>query len=73
MITLIQIKSKFQEAIKEAIHYSGLSQSDVARRINVKPQTVHEYLTGKSMPAFDTFANLCQVLDLDPAEILCLK
>ena len=27
----------------------------------------------RSMPALDTFANLCAVLDLDPAEILCLK
>ena len=69
MITLEQIKIKLQEALK----CSGLSQSDIARKIGVRPQTVFEYLNGKIMPALDTFANLCKVLDLDPAEILCLN
>ncbi|MDE6275071.1 MAG: helix-turn-helix domain-containing protein [Clostridia bacterium] len=73
MITLEQIKSKFQEVVKEAITYSGITQSEIARRIRVSPQTVSDYLKGNIMPAFDTFANLCEVLDLDPAEILCLK
>ena len=73
MITSEQIKSKFQEIVKEVIRYSGDSQAEIARRIGVKPQTVFEYLTGKIMPSLDTFANLCKVLDLDPAEILCLN
>lgn len=69
MIELEQIKSKLQEALK----YNELSQSEIARRIGVKPQTVYEYLNGMIVPALDTFANLCKVLDLDPAEILCLN
>ena len=73
MINLLQIKTKFQEVVKEAMKYSGLSQSEVARRIGVSQQTMSNYLKGKIMPAFDTFANLCKVLDLDPAEILCLN
>ena len=73
MITLLQIKSKFQKVVKEAINYSGLSQSEVARRIGVSQQTMSNYLKGKILPAFDTFANLCNVLDLDPAEILCIS
>lgn len=73
MITLLQIKLKFQEVVKEAINYSRLSQSEVARRIGVSQQTMSNYLKGKILPAFDTFANLCEVLDLDPAEILCLS
>ena len=73
MINLLQIKSKFQEVVKEAIKCNGLSQSEVARRIRVSQQTMSNYLKGKIMPAFDTFANLCEVLDLDPAEILCLN
>ena len=73
MVTLSQIKSKFQEVVKEAIKYSGLSQSEIGRRIGIKPQTMSDYLKGKILPAFDTFANLCNVLDLDPAEILCIN
>ncbi len=73
MVTLEQIKSKFQEVVREAIKYSKLTQSEISRRIGVKPQTMSDYLKGKILPAFDTFANLCKVLDLDPVEILCLN
>ena len=73
MITLTQIKSKLQKAILDAVKYNNISQAEIARRIGVKPQTMSNYLNGKIMPAYDTFANLCKVLDLDPAEILCLN
>ena len=68
MITSAQIKEKLQEALK----YSGMSQSEIARQVGIRPQTVFQYFNGEIMPSLDTFANLCQVLDLDPAEILCL-
>ena len=68
MITLNQIRAKLQEAIKQ----SGLSQTETAKKIGIGQQTVSEYLHGKSMPALDTFANLCAVLDVDPAELLCI-
>ena len=68
MITLNQIRAKMQEAIKQ----SGLSQTEIAKKIGIGQQTVSEYLHGKSMPALDTFANLCAVLDVDPAELLCI-
>ena len=73
MITSEQIKTKFQETVKDAIKYSGLSQAEISRRIGVRPQTMSDYLKGEIMPALDTFANLCKVLDLDPVEILCLN
>ena len=68
MITLNQIRAKLQEAIKQ----SGLSQTEIAKKIGIGQQTVSEYLHGKSPPALDTFANLCAVLDVDPAELLCI-
>lgn len=68
MITLEQIRNNLQEAIKQ----SGLTQTELAKRLGIGQQTISEYLHNKSMPALDTFANLCAVLDLDPAEILCL-
>lgn len=69
MVTLNKIRAKLQEAIKQ----SGLSQTEIANKIGVGQQTVSEYLHGKSMPALDTFANLCAVLDLDANEILCVS
>lgn len=68
MITLNLIRAKLQEAIKQG----GLSQTELARRLGIGQQTVSEYLHGKSMPALDTLANLCAVLDLDANDILCV-
>lgn len=69
MITLEEIQKKLAESIK----YSGMSQTEIARKIGVKQQQISSYLYGKTLPALDTLANLCQVLDLDANEILCLK
>ena len=69
MITLEQIRTNIQEAIKN----SGLTQTALAKQLGIYQTAVSQYLSGRAMPALDTFANLCAVLDLDPAEILCLK
>ena len=68
MIVLTQIHDKLAEAIRQ----SGLTQTALAKRLGVSQPTIGQYLSGRSMPALDTFANLCAVLDVDPAYILCL-
>ena len=67
MITLTQIQSKLAEAIRQ----SGMTQTELGRQLNIRQQTVSHYIKGDIMPALDTFANLCIVLDVDPADILC--
>lgn len=66
MVTIELIRSRLIEAIK----LSELSQTELAKKLNVKQPTVLMYLSGKAMPALDTFANICAVLDVDPAYIL---
>lgn len=66
METIELIRSRLIEAIK----LSELSQTELAKKLNVKQPTVSMYLSGKAMPALDTFANICAVLDVDPAYIL---
>ena len=68
MIDLDKIRRKLQEAIKN----SGMTQTDLAKHVGVIQQTIACYLSGKAMPALDTFAKLCAVLDLDANEILCV-
>ena len=68
MITLNQIREKLAEAIKQ----SGLTQTAIAKQLGIKPSTVSHYVKGDKMPALDTLANLCAILDLDANEILCL-
>lgn len=69
MITLNQIQSKLAEAIKQ----SGLSQTYIAKHIGIRQQQISAYVNGIKMPALDTLANLCLVLDLDANEILCVS
>lgn len=68
MITNEHIHIKLKEAIKN----SELSQSEIARALKIKQPTVAQYISGKVMPSLETFANLCVILDLDPADALCL-
>lgn len=68
MITLEHIRMKITEIIKQ----SGLTQTELARRLGIGQQTISHYVKGDKMPALDTFANLCAVLDLDANEILCI-
>lgn len=68
MITLHNIQIRIAEAIKQ----SGLTQKSIAEKLSIKQQTVQQYVSGRSMPALDTLANLCKVLDIDANYILCL-
>ena len=68
MITIEQIRKKIAEAIKQ----SGLTQTELARRLGIGQQTISHYVKGNKMPALDTLANLCAVLDLDANDILCV-
>lgn len=67
MITLKQI----QERIVEAIKHSGMTQTAIANALNIKPTQICSYLKGRKMPALDTLANLCKLLDVDTNYILC--
>ena len=69
MVTIEQIREKISEAIQQ----SGLSKSEIARRLGISPTQITSYTNGRKMPALDTLANLCTVLDLDANEILCIK
>ena len=67
MITIEQIQKRIAEAIQE----SGMTQTDLAKRLAIKQQTVSRYFNGNHTPSLDTLANLCKLLDLDANYILC--
>lgn len=68
MITIEQIR----ERIKEAIKQNGMTQTELAKQIGVCQQAIGQYLHQNKLPALDTLANLCKVLDVDANYILCL-
>lgn len=69
MITLTQIQLKLTEAIK----HCGMTQTALAKKLGVSQQTISHYVKGDKMPALDTLANLCVILDLDANDILCVN
>ena len=68
MVTLSQIQERLAESIKQ----SGYTQKQIAEHLGIKQSQISCYIHGKKMPALDTLANLCNVLDLDANYILCL-
>lgn len=69
MIVLAQIQQNLIDALKT----SGITQTELAKKLNIKQTQISCYIHGKKMPALDTFANLCAVLDLDANDILCIS
>ncbi len=67
MVTLTQIQKRLAEVISQ----SKMSQREIALKLGVKQQQISCYIHGKKMPALDTLANLCKILDVDANFILC--
>lgn len=67
MITIQQI----QQRIAEAIRQSGLTQTAIANALQITQSSIAHYVKGDIMPALDTLANLCKLLDVDTNYILC--
>ena len=63
------IKQRLSEEIKN----SGLTTIEIAKRVGISPEMITQYKTTKKLPKLDTFAKLCEVLDVDANYILGLK
>ena len=69
MITIMEI----QKRLREAIQYSNVSQKELAEKLGINPSTVSKYMRLDKFPSLDTFANICEILDVSADEILGLK
>lgn len=65
--------SEIQKRLRDEIKSSTLSQKEIAERLGINPSTVSKYLRLDKFPALDTFANLCEILDVSADDILGLK
>ena len=59
-----------QKRLREAIQYSNISQKELAEKLKINPSTVSKYMRLDKYPSLDTFANICDVLDISADEIL---
>lgn len=69
MVTLEQIQKRLAEVIRQ----SGYTQTALAQKLSIGQQTISHYIKGDKLPALDTLANLCKILDVSPAYILCFE
>lgn len=69
MVTLDMIQHNLAAAIRQ----SGFTQTELGKRLGVSQQTISHYLKGDKLPALDTFANLCAIIDVNPQDILSEK
>ena len=69
---MIELK-EIQKRLREEIARSPLSQKEIAQKLGINPSTVSKYTRIDVYPALDTFANLCEILDVSADEILGLK
>ena len=68
MITLAQIRARLIQEIK----VSGMTYTDIANKLNISRSSISHFVRGDILPALDTLANLCNLLDIDANYVLCL-
>ena len=62
-----------QKRLRDEIRASNIPQKEIAEKLGINPSTVSKYMNQDKYPAIDTFANLCEILDVSADEILGLK
>lgn len=69
---MIDIKD-IQKRLRDEIGASGMTQRELAEKLRINPSTVSKYMRLDKFPSLDTFANICEILDVSSDEILGLK
>ena len=64
---------EIQKRLREAISLGTISQKELAEKLGINPSTVSKYMKQNKYPSLDTFANICEILDVSADEILGLK
>ena len=62
-----------QHRLREEIKSSNISQKELAQKLGINPSTVSKYLRLDKYPSLETFANICEILDISADEVLGLK
>lgn len=56
--------------LKEEVKRKGLTQKDLATKLNLKQNTVSNILNGKIRPTYESVLILSNLLDIDVKQIL---
>lgn len=62
--------TKGEAMLREIRIVQGLSQLDIATKINCSKQAISQYETGRRIPSLETMQKLADALDVDLATIV---
>ncbi len=65
--------TKFTQRFNEALRYSDVKQTALAKAANVSKQCISDYKAGKSVPSIDTLYLICKYLDISADYLLGLE
>lgn len=63
----------FPEILQEILEYENCTQTDLAKKIKVKPSQISEWLKGKANPGYETLKNIALMLNLSTDYLLGLE
>lgn len=63
----------FKKILSDFLAENQLTQSEFAKKINVKPSQVSEWLHGKAKPGYDTLRQMSLAFDISADYFLGLK
>ena len=69
---MIELKD-IQKRLREEIKNSNLTQKEIADKLGINPSTISKYIRLDKFPSIETFANLCEILDVSSDDILGLN
>ena len=63
---------KFGERLSEELKASGITQKELAQKVNVDPSNITNWKKGLNFPSLEMFYQLCRVLDVSADYLLGL-
>ena len=67
------LSSSIRNRLIEAIKYSGMTHTAIAKKAHVTPNAISGYIHKGKLPTLETFALICDAIDVSSDEILGLK
>lgn len=64
---------KFHEKLKELRSNSGMSQKQIAEKLNIKQSNISDWENGISRPDYEKLIMLADIFDVTLDELLCRK
>lgn len=60
--------------LKEILEERGMTQRELARKMNIRPNTISHLCSGKvNAVYFDTLEHICKTLDIDLHDIIVME